>query len=382
MKRIRPIYFDYNATTPVLPEVAQEVSLYLTERFGNPSCGHVLGQEAKEALERARSQVASLIKAKPEEICFVSGGTEANNLAIIGLALAQKKRRHLIISRIEHPSVLNPCIRLLELGYDVSFVEVDSSGRVDPEEVLRLFREDTFLVSIMLANNETGALQPVSEIGALCRERGILFHTDAAQAVGKIPVSVQEIGCDLLSIAGHKLYAPKGIGALYVRQGLCLEKILWGAGQERGLRPGTEPVALAVGLGKACVLAQRDLQAEAKRIAHLRDLLYQGLREIFPPLIRHGDPQYLLPNTLSVAFPGYRGEEILKALPRLCASTGAACHDRSVTISHVLAAMKVPPEIAQATIRLSLGRGTTLSEVKEALNLFQDYFSLNRPKES
>ncbi len=381
MKQDHPIYLDYNATTPVLPEVAQEVSLYLTERFGNPSCGHVLGQTAKEGLEHARAQVAKLIQASAEEIYFVSGGTEANNLAIIGLALAKKKRRHLITSRIEHPSVLNPCIRLLELGYDVSFVEVDPSGRVEPEAVARLMRQDTFLVSIMLANNETGVIQPIKEIAQLCRERGIILHTDAAQAVGKISVSVQELGCDLLTIAGHKLYAPKGIGALYIRQGVRLEKILWGAGQERGLRPGTEPVALAVGLGKACALAAHDLPAEAKRQQDLRERLYKGLKEIFPEIIRHGHQAETLPNTLSVAFPGYRGEEILKALPRLCASTGAACHDRSVSISHVLAAMKVPPEIAQATLRLSLGRSTTLAEIEEALTLFQDYFSQNPPQE-
>ncbi len=369
------IYLDHNATTPVLPEVAQAVELYLLERFGNPSCGHLMGQEAKEALEEARKALARLISAEPEEIYFVSGGTEANNLALIGAALAQSKKRHLITSRIEHPSVLNPCVHLLELGYEVSFIEVDAQGRVDPEEVARHIREDTFLISIMLANNETGVIQPVREIGHLCAERGLLFHTDAAQAVGKIPVSVKEIGCHLLTIAGHKFYAPKGIGALYLRKGTKLEKILFGAGQERGLRPGTEPVALAVGLGKAAEIAGRDLQAEAKRQKDLRERLYQGLKEIFPSLVRHGPAEETLPNTLSVAFPGHRGEEILKAIPEICASTGAACHDRSVTISHVLSAMKVPPEVAQGTIRFSLGRGTNLSEIEETLALFRRYFS-------
>ncbi len=369
------IYLDYNATTPVLPEVAQAVELYLLERFGNPSCGHLMGQEAKKALEEAREALARLISAEPEEIYFVSGGTEANNLALIGAALAQSKKRHLITSRIEHPSVLNSCVRLLELGYEVSFVEVDAQGRVDPEEVARHIREDTFLISIMLANNETGVIQPVREIGHLCAKRGLLFHTDAAQAVGKIPVSVKEIGCHLLTIAGHKFYAPKGIGALYVQKGTKLEKILFGAGQERRLRPGTEPVALAVGLGKAAEIAERDLQAEAKRQKDLRERLYQGLKEIFPSLVRHGPAEETLPNTLSVAFPGHRGEEILKAIPEICASTGAACHDRSVTISHVLSAMKVPPEVAQGTIRFSLGRGTNLFEIEETLVLFRRYFS-------
>jgi len=374
MKR-RCIYLDYNATTPVLPEVAQAVELYFLERFGNPSCGHLMGQEAKKALEEARRALARLISAEPEEIYFVSGGTEANNLALLGTAMAQSKKRHLITSRIEHPSVLNPCVRLLELGYEVSFVEVDAQGRVDPGEVAKHIREDTFLISIMLANNETGVIQPVKEIGHLCNEKGLLFHTDAAQAVGKIPVSVKEIGCHLLTIAGHKFYAPKGIGALYVRKGTKLEKILFGAGQERGLRPGTEPVALAVGLGVAAEIAERDLQAEAKRQKVLRERLYQGLKEIFPALVRHGPAEETLPNTLSVAFPGHRGEEILKAIPEICASTGAACHDRSVAISHVLSAMKVPPEVAQGTIRFSLGRGTSLSEIEETLVLFRRYFS-------
>ena len=374
MKR-RCIYLDYNATTPVLPEVAQAVELYFLERFGNPSCGHLMGQEAKKALEEARRALARLISAGPEEIYFVSGGTEANNLALLGTAMAQSKKRHLITSRIEHPSVLNPCVRLLELGYEVSFVEVDAQGRVDPGEVAKHIREDTFLISIMLANNETGVIQPVKEIGHLCNEKGLLFHTDAAQAVGKIPVSVKEIGCHLLTIAGHKFYAPKGIGALYVRKGTKLEKILFGAGQERGLRPGTEPVALAVGLGVAAEIAERDLQAEAKRQKVLRERLYQGLKEIFPALVRHGPAEETLPNTLSVAFPGHRGEEILKALPEICVSTGAACHDRSVAISHVLTAMKVPPEVAQGTIRFSLGRGTSLSEIEETLALFRRYFS-------
>ncbi len=374
MKR-RCIYLDYNATTPVLPEVAQAVELYLLERFGNPSCGHLMGQEAKKALEEARKALSQLISAEPEEVYFVSGGTEANNLALFGAALVQSQKRHLITSRIEHPSVLNPCVRLLELGYEVSFVEVDAQGKVDPEEVARHIREDTFLISIMLANNETGVIQPVREIGHLCAEKGLLFHTDAAQAVGKIPVSVKEIGCHLLTIAGHKFYAPKGIGALYVRKGTKLEKILFGAGQERGLRPGTEPVALAVGLGKAAEIAERDLKAEAKRQKDLRERLYQGLKDIFPSLVRHGPAEETLPNTLSVAFPGHRGEEILKAIPEICASTGAACHDRSMTISHVLSAMKVSPEVAQGTIRFSLGRGTNLSEIEETLALFRQYFS-------
>ncbi len=369
------LYFDYNATTPVLPEVAQEVLFYLTECFGNPSCAHLMGQEAQKGLEGARGQVARLIGASPEEIYFVSGGTEANNLALLGAALAQKKKKHIITTRIEHPSVLNPCIHLLERGFDVSFVEVDPFCRVDPQEVARQIRSDTLMVSVMLANNETGVLQPVQEIAYICREKGVLFHTDAAQAVGKVPISVAELGCDLLTMAGHKLYAPKGIGAIYIRKGVSLAPILFGAAQERGLRPGTEPVALAAGLGKACALAQRDLQAEAQRQQSLREYLFEGLKEIFPHIVRHGRPEYCLPNTLSVAFPGHQGEEILKALPELCASTGAACHDRRVKVSHVLAAMGVRPEVAQSTIRLSLGRFTSLTDIKALLDLFRQYFA-------
>ncbi len=370
----QPVYLDYNATTPVLPEVLEVMGQASLETFGNPSSSHVMGREARKLLERARNQVAALIEAEPEEIIFLSGGTEANNLAILGTVLSEP-RAHVITSRIEHPSVLNPCVRLLELGYDVTFLPVDSQGYVDPEEVRRALRPETRLVSIMLANNETGALQPVAEIGKICRQAHVTFHTDAAQAVGKIPVSVREIDCDLLTVAGHKLYAPKGIGALYVKKGRKLESLIFGAGQERGLRPGTEPVPLAVALGKACEIAQRDLVAEAKRQEALRERLYQGLQAIFPALVRHGDPARTLPNTLSVSFPGHLGAQILEAMPGLCASTGAACHDRSVTISHVLSAMGVPPEVAKGTIRLSLGRNTSLPEIERALSLFRAYFS-------
>ncbi len=369
-----PIYLDHNATCPVLPEVAAALNVFLTEKFGNPSCRHLLGQAAKEALEEARAKVAALIAARPEEIIFLSGGTEANNLAILGTALA-RERGHIVTSQIEHPSVLNPCVRLLELGYDVTFLPVDEKGEVDLAAFQRSLRPDTFLVTIMLANNETGVIQPVTEIGRICRERGIIFHIDAAQAVGKIPVSVRELNCDLLTIAGHKLYAPKGIGALFVRKGLKLQKLLYGAGQERGLRPGTEPVALAVGLGEACALARKDLVAEGERQRYLRERLFEGLKEIYPSLIRHGTPENTIPNTLSVSFPGWRGEELLAALPEICASTGAACHDQKATVSHVLAAMGVTPEVALGTIRFSLGRGNSLADIEKALSLFQRLFS-------
>ncbi|RUM87705.1 MAG: cysteine desulfurase NifS [Thermodesulfatator sp.] len=365
------IYLDYNATTPVLPEALEALRQAAVEDFGNPGSGHSAGRRAREILEEARTRVATLLEATPEEILFVSGGTEANNLALLGAALS-RGRGHLLVSRIEHPSVLEPALRLLELGFEVDFLPVDGGGYVDPEEVRRRLRPETFLVSVMLANNETGALQPVKEIVSICREAGVLFHTDAAQAVGKIPVSVREIGCDLLSIAGHKMYAPKGIGALYVRRGVRLSRILYGAGQERGLRPGTEPVPLAAALGAAAEFALHDLSAEAERQRALREYLWEGLRELEPRVVRHGDPERTLPNTLSVSFPGRVASEILSRAEGLCASTGAACHDRQEVLSHVLSAMGVPPEVARGTIRFSLGRWTTQEDLDGALKILEE----------
>ncbi len=366
----REIYLDYNATTPVLPEVVEVFRVCALEDFGNPGSGHLLGRRARRWLERARSSLAALLEAAPEEIYFVSGGTEANNLVLLGAARAREKG-HLLVSRIEHPSVLEPALRLLEAGFRVDFLPVDGRGRVDPEEVRRRLRPDTFLVSVMLANNETGVLQPVAEIGRICREAGVWFHTDAAQAVGKIPVSVQEINCDFLTVAGHKMYAPKGIGALYVRKGLPLVPLFFGGGQERGLRPGTEPVPLAAALGRAAEIAASDLPEEAERQRELREYFWEGIREIFPRAVRHGEPAYTLPNTLSVAFPGREAREILERATDLCASTGAACHDRSGAISHVLSAMGVAPEIARATLRFSLGRLTVREDLDRALEILR-----------
>ena len=361
------IYLDYNATTPVWPEVLEVFNFYASEEFGNPSSAHPLGRRAREGLERAREQLASLLEARPEESVFVSGGTEANHLALLGV-FKRYPQGHLLVSQIEHPSVLNPALEIFQQGWEVDFVPVDGKGYVDPEEVRKRLKPHTRLVSVMLANNETGAVQPVAEIGALCREAEVLFHTDAAQAVGKIPVSVKEIGCDLLTVAGHKMYAPKGIGALYIRKGLTLEPLFYGGGQERGLRPGTEPVALAAALGRAAEMAQEDLPEEAERERSLRERLWAGLQAIYPEAIRHGDPKQSLPNTLYVSFPGKSGAEILARVPEICASTGAACHS-SGKISHVLSAMGVPQEVARGAIRFSLGRGTTLEEIETAVEL-------------
>jgi cysteine desulfurase len=361
------IYLDCNATTPVAKPVQEAVNSALKEKWGNPSSGHRLGQMAKSALEYARAQVASLLNADPTEILFTSGGTESNNTVIMGVCQAiSGKGRHIITTRIEHPSLINPCLHLLEQGWDVSSVKVNSQGIVDPLEIERALRPDTVLVSVMLANNETGAIQPVAVISQLARERGVLVHTDAAQAVGKIQVDVRHLGVDYLSIAGHKLYAPKGIGALYCRKGAPLGQLMFGAGQEQGIRPGTEPVPLAAGLGAACDFVARDIKTEAERQTGLREKLYAELSKRSHPIIRHGDPENTLPNTLSVSFVGKNGAEILAQAPEIMASTGAACHDRAIKVSHVLAAMGVSPEVAMGTIRLSLGRGTTESDIKIA----------------
>ncbi len=363
------IYLDFNATTPVLPEVIDTVASIMNKNWGNPSSAHELGHTAKEALEVARGQVASILGAEPGEIVFTSGGTESNNLAIIGFALAnQAKGKHLVTTRIEHPSVLNPFLHLLERGWEVDFAQPDTEGIVSPETVERLIRPDTALVSVMLANNETGALQPVEEIGKICRENDVCLHTDAAQAIGKVPVDVKDLRVDLLTVAGHKLYAPKGIGALYVKEGVRLGNILYGAGQERGLRPGTEPVPLACGLGAACGWLAPRVKHIFLEMEALKEEFYSMLHEKLPEIIRFVPPEKSLPNTLSVSFPGIIGADVLERAQGVMASTGAACHDRSVKISHVLAAMGVQEDVALGMVRLSLGVMTTKEHCRQAAN--------------
>jgi len=361
-----PIYMDYNATTPVVNSVLKAVEAGLKEFWGNPSCSDELGVSTKEALENARKQVASLIGAHPEEIVFTSGGTESNNCVILGLAQELgSKGNHMITTEIEHPSVLNPFIRLLENGWEVTFLKVDGAGLVDPEEVKKALRKDTVLVSVMMANNEVGTIQPVSQIASIAHGHGALVHTDCAQAVGKIKVDVSELDVDYLTIAGHKLYAPKGIGAFFVKKNAPFGKIFWGAGQEMGRRPGTEPVPLGLGLGAACAYVAKDLEKEAERQKRLRDRLYMRLQtEIDYPILRHGDVEAVLPNTLSISFPGLNGAQILANARNVMASTGAACHDRSLAVSHVLSAMGVSKEVAMGTIRLSLGRFTSEDDIE------------------
>jgi cysteine desulfurase NifS/selenium donor protein len=363
-----PIYLDYNATTPVDPRVADAMLPFLREHFGNPSSTHVFGAVAKRAVERARRQVAALLGARPEEIVFTSGGSESNNMVLKGIAAARDERgRHLVVSAVEHPAVLEPARALERQGFRLAVVPVDRAGRVDPAAVAAALAEDTILVSVMHANNEVGTIQPIAEIAALCRARGILFHTDAAQSVGKVPVDVGALGVDFLSLAGHKLYAPKGVGALYARGGFELPRLIDGAAHESGRRAGTENVLEIVGLGAAAELAAERLERDAAEARTLRDRLRARLEGELGPLPVNGDPDDGLPNTLSIAVPGVEASTLLAEIgDRVAASAGAACHAEGVDLSTVLAAMGVPLEQAVGTVRLSVGRRTSRDEIDRA----------------
>jgi cysteine desulfurase len=357
------IYLDYNASTPIDPAVAAAMRPLLDEAFGNPSSGHWASTSAKAALEQARGQVAALLGCAPDEIVFASGGSEANNLAIKGTFFALRhKGEHIITTKVEHPAVLAPCRFLERLGAAVTCLPVDPMGRVNPEAVRRAITRRTILISVMHANNEVGTIQPIEEIGAIAREHGIRFHTDAAQSVGKVPSKVDTLGVDLLTIAGHKVYAPKGVGALYVRRGIALEPLIHGAGHEQGRRAGTESALLAVGLGTACTLAQ-DL-APMARVRALRDRFWEVLQDrLGDRVMLNGHPELRLPNTLNVSFVGMIGAEVLSRLDGVAASTGSACHAGRVELSPVLAAMGVPEEIGMGAVRFSLGRTTTEAEI-------------------
>ena len=361
------IYLDYNATTPIALEVAKAMMPFILEEFGNPSSSHPIGKRAKKALKKARSQVARLLGCESKEILFTSGGSESNNMALKGVALSlRSKGRHIITTRIEHPAIFNPAIFLIENGWDVTFLPVDNYGLLEPDEVKKAIRKDTVLISVMHANNETGTIQPIKEIGLIARDHDILFHTDAAQSVGKIKTDVRDLCVDFLSVTGHKLYAPKGVGALYIRNGIKIVPLIHGGGQENGRRAGTENVILNAALGEACELAGKHLEDYTARITALRDRLHDNIKKNVPEVVLNGHPENRLPNTLNLSFPGKIGEEILAEIPELCASTGAACEDRSVTISHVLAAMGVSREIGMGALRLTLGRPTTEEEVDQA----------------
>jgi cysteine desulfurase len=362
------IYLDYNASTPIDPAVGAAMRPFLEDHFGNPSSGHWAASVARTALEEARSQVAALLGAENGEIIFTSGGSEANNLALKGVAWALKdKGNHIITSAVEHPAIVGPCRFLEQQGFAVTIVPVDRVGRIDPDDVARAITPRTILISIMHANNEVGTVQPIAEVSRIARASGVLLHTDAAQSVGKIATNVNALGIDLLTIAGHKVYAPKGVGALYVRRGTPLEPLIHGGGHEGGRRAGTESALLAVGLGTACALA-RDL-ALVQQVRVLRDRLWQKLQETFGNRIAlNGHPEHRLPNTLNVSFVGQIGAELLARLDGVAASTGSACHTGHVELSPVLRAMRVAPEVAMGAIRFSLGRGTTNEEIDSVAN--------------
>lgn len=367
----KPIYLDYNATTPIASEVAEAMLPFLYDLFGNPSSTHPYGLAAKEAVENARQQVCHLLNCRTNELIFTSGGTESNNHAIRGVASALRtKGNHIITSTIEHPAVAEVCRWLAGQGFEITFLPVDTFGMVHPINLKDAIRPETILVSIMHANNEVGTIQPISELAKIAHQHGAIFHTDAAQSVGKVPVDVKSLGVDLLSVAGHKLYAPKGIGALYIRDKVELPNLLLGAGHEKGRRPGTENVLEIVGLGKACEIAARDLDEIGKHFTRVRDQLHQGiLTELGNENVRlNGHPEKRLLNTLSLSFRSVAANTLLAEISqRVAASAGSACHADQVTISAVLEAMKVPLEWAMGTVRFSVGRGTTPEDIQHAI---------------
>jgi cysteine desulfurase len=364
---VRDIYLDYNASTPIDPRVAAVMRGLLDGPYANPSALHAGGRAARAVIDHARSQVAGFLGCAPDEIVFTSGGSEANNLALKGVFYALRGRGdHIITTAVEHPAVLEPARFLERFRARVTVLGVDGSGRVDPDDVRRAITPRTILVSVMHANNEVGTIEPIEAVSAIAREHGVLMHTDAAQSVGKIQTQVDGLGVDLLSIAGHKLYAPKGVGALYVRRGVHLEPLIHGASHESGRRAGTESALLVAALGEACEIAT-DL-GPLHEVRRLRDLLWDLLRSrLGERVILNGHSDERLPNTLSVSFASRVGADILAALDGIAASTGSACHAGSVELSPVLAAMGVPTEIGMGAIRFSLGRGTTEAEIREVV---------------
>jgi cysteine desulfurase len=366
MTHDNPIYLDHNATTPVLPEVVDAMLPYLREHFGNPSSGHVYGARARSAVARAREQVAALLGCDADEVVFTSGGIEANNLAIRGVAEALDSRRHVVTTAIEHPGTAGACAWLEKRERRVTRIGVDADGRARLDEAREVIDTDTVLVTVMHSNNETGVLQPVAELARLAHAVGALVHTDAAQSLGKVPVNVRDLDVDLLSVVGHKLYAPKGVGALYVKRGTPLVPLALGTSHERGVRPGTENVASVVGLGAACEAMGRDLEAAALRVRALRDALWERLATAIPGLALNGHRELRLPNTLNVRFPRASGSAVLAGAPAIAASTGSACHEGQESASAVILAMGVAAGEALGSVRLTLGRGTTEDEVARA----------------
>jgi len=372
------IYLDYNATTPIDKKVAEAMEEYIYGNFGNPSSSHELGSKTKGAVEEARKKVASLLNASPEEIIFTSGGSESNNMVLKGVAYTYQNRgKHIITSEIEHPAVISPRKFLEENGYEVTYLSVDQDRVVDIEQLKAALTDETILISIMHANNETGTIQPLAEIAEIVSENNILLHTDAAQSVGKIETDVKKLGVDFLSVAGHKVYAPKGIGALYIRAGIEIEPLIHGAGHEMGKRAGTENVIFDVALGKACELAEDLFQGKKADFEHntpgeikeLRDYFQKQLQKNFKDrVILNGHPTKRLPNTLNISFLDYSGQEILDHLDNVALSTGSACHSDLVEISSVLKAMSVTMETGRGAVRFSLGKYTTRDEIEHVLD--------------
>ena len=366
---MEPIYLDYNATTPIDPQVAEAMLPYIHQQYGNPSSGHPLGVASREAVDNARGQLAAMLQCATGEVIFTSGGTESNNHAIKGVAGAYRhKGNHIITSAVEHPAVLEVCRYLEEKGCEVTYLPVDEYGMVDPQNVEDAIKPNTILISIMHANNEVGTIEPIKAISEIAHRKNVLLHADCAQSVGKIPVSVDELGVDLLSIAGHKVYAPKGIGALYIRDGVQLEKLMHGASHEMGWRAGTENVIEIVGLGRACELISQNFAEYHQHMRELRDRLQTGIGERFADVRINGHPEMRLPNTLSASFRGKEANTMLAAMERVCASAGAACHSDRVEVSSVLEAMAVPMQYAMGTLRFSIGRFTTEDEIDVALD--------------
>ena len=367
----RRIYLDFNASTPIAPEAVEAMRPFLAEHYGNPSSLHWAGVPAKDAVEKARGQVAGLLGCDPTEVVFTSGGTESNNHAIKGIFFANRDRgEHIITTAVEHPATLNPCRFLEKLGAKVTVLPVDRHGSVNPADVRKAVTPKTILITVMHANNEVGTIEPILEIAAIAREAGVPFHTDAAQTAGKISVDVEELGVDLLSVAGHKVYAPKGIGALYIREGTKIEPFVHGAGHEAGRRAGTENILLAVALGAACETARKWIGMP--QVQAVRDRLWEALKGIFGERVTlNGHPTKRLPNTLNLNFVGRVGAEVLAKMPGVAASTGSACHAGSVILSPVLAAMGVPPEEGMGAVRFSLGRTTAWEDLEEVIRLLK-----------
>jgi cysteine desulfurase len=368
---MNPIYLDYNASTPIAPQVLDEMLPYLRQKFGNPSSSHSFGVVLKAGIEQARERLALLLGCEATEIIFTSGATESNNMVINGIAMTEGTGKHFITSQIEHPAVLAPCRYLERLGYKVTYLPVDRYGMVAPADLVKAITPDTALVSIMHSNNEVGTIQDIKELSRIASSQNIPFHTDAAQSVGKVRVQVDDLGVDFLTIAGHKFYAPKGIGALYIRQGRKLEPLMHGAGHERGLRPGTENAAFIVGLGAAAMVAMPLLDDEGKRQVQLGKRLFDGLERAGLKVHLNGHPEKKLPNTWNISFPGHDAASVMDVLTGIAVSPGAACHGDTIQASHVLVAMGTDLSFARGAIRFSLGRETTEAEIDRVVELLK-----------